>query len=171
MHEACATAPPGQLAAAVVLRARIVTGRRVGVLNQVAGTHRNDATSQPHERAMSTSRQLRAVAVLTASAFVLACDDGPTDSSQTDFSSIEPGSVQLEIKTDKPVYSAAADSGATPILTNLGPDTVYAVMGEWVYLEELVNDEWTFAAVWFVREMRHLLPKEKRVSPPFELKP
>lgn len=126
---------------------------------------------------------------------------------------MEPGAVQLEITTDKPVYSAAADSGATPILANVGQDTVYALMGEWVYLEKLVDDEWTFAAVWFVYdgatwsfpvapgttrhapmmrfgyvgkrpgtyrfvfvlaydpEMRHLLPKEQRVSPPFELKP
>jgi len=150
---------------------------------------------------MSTSGKLRAVAVLAASTLLFACD------------LLEPETVRIRITSDRAVYSAAVDTAATPILANIGRDTVYVVMGEYVYAERRFGGKWYHANSWFVvdgtgpsfpvapgdtlrasamrfsyvgkepgtyrfvfvvaydRDMRRLLPKEMRVSKPFQLKP
>ena len=99
---------------------------------------------------MSTSRQLRAVAVLTAGTILFslfACDSGPTEPESVP---TEQESVRLVITTDKTMYTPGIDYAATPILVNAGRDTVYVLMGEYVHAERWIGNGWAYAASWFV---------------------
>ena len=89
---------------------------------------------------MRTSRATRAAAGVVAALLVLACGSTPTEPAR---------SATLEVTTDKAVYSLGADMGATPMLVNLGPDTVYAPMSEYVYVEKQTAGGWTGGTPWF----------------------
>jgi hypothetical protein len=68
-----------------------------------------------------------------------ACHDTPTG----------PGTVVLQVQADKAEYSLASDNGATALLVNLGPATVYAPMNEYVYVEKLEAGQWRDRHPWF----------------------
>lgn len=70
---------------------------------------------------------------------IWACNSTPT----------EPPSATLVITTEKSVYSVKDDYGATPMLINLGPDTVYGPMSEYVYVEKYLDGAWVNRQPWF----------------------
>lgn len=90
---------------------------------------------------MSAMRAIRSAAVVAAALLLPACDSTPTESSR---------SATLVVTTDKATYSLAADRAATPMLVNLGPDTIYAPMNEYVYVERRTAGGWADRMPWFV---------------------
>jgi hypothetical protein len=58
--------------------------------------------------------------------------------------------VQLLVRTDKAVYSVAADDAARTTLVNQGSRSIYAPMNEYVYVQRLLNGWWGEPQPWFV---------------------
>jgi hypothetical protein len=71
---------------------------------------------------------------------VLACSTSPADG----------GAVDLLVRSDKPVYTLAADQSAKPLLINRGDRPVYLPMNEYVAVEHLEAGIWQQGIVWFV---------------------
>jgi hypothetical protein len=70
----------------------------------------------------------------------LACGTGPDETPV----------VQLLVRTDKAVYSVAADGAARTTLVNQGSRSIYAPMNEYVYVQRLLNGWWGEPQPWFV---------------------
>ena len=79
-------------------------------------------------------------AVVLGSALLAGCENASTGVP----------TVQLQVTSDKSEYSLASDSGAAPLLVNLGPAVVYAPMNEYVYVERLGAAGWQDRRPWFV---------------------
>jgi hypothetical protein len=83
---------------------------------------------------------MRQTATLAAAFLLLSCESSPT----------EPRSATLVVSTEKAAYSLSTDYGATPMLVNLGPDTIFAPMNEYVYVEKQTAGGWSARMPWFV---------------------
>jgi hypothetical protein len=59
------------------------------------------------------------------------------------------GLPELLVRTDKTVYSKAADGPVNTFLVNQSSTPVYVLMGDYVYIEQASDNGWLYHGPWF----------------------
>jgi hypothetical protein len=62
----------------------------------------------------------------------------------------ELGVADLLVRIEKPVYSKSADDAVRSALINQGSERIYALLGEYVYIEQWSDGGWLYQGPWFV---------------------
>ena len=62
----------------------------------------------------------------------------------------ELGVSELLVRIEKPVYSKSTDNAVRSALINQGSERIYALLGEYVYIEQRSEGGWLYQGPWFV---------------------